>query len=66
MASNLESAMEKIKDVCPFDDLPAERNDDIWKELYGVCNLTLGELSALKNARCPSQGECRLLFGVRF
>ena len=45
-----------------FENLPLDRNDDIWAELRKPpYNLDLEELSALKNARCtPAQGTCSM------
>ena len=44
-----------------FNDLPDERNDNIWHEIWRAYGLTLPELSALKNARCPSKFYYTLL-----
>ncbi len=56
MATNLDKALEKIRECCPFEDLPLDRNDGLWKELTVNCGLLFPELSALKNRRCPLQG----------
>ena len=39
-----------------FGDLPADRSDPLWTEIRSEYNLSLAELSALKNARCQ-QGK---------
>uniref|UniRef100_A0A0G4G1E0 Uncharacterized protein n=1 Tax=Chromera velia CCMP2878 TaxID=1169474 RepID=A0A0G4G1E0_9ALVE len=39
----------------PFDDLPTDRNDNIWNQIRADYNLTLPELSALTNERCSGQ-----------
>ena len=52
-SSALISAQKKLKEK-DFDeiDLPNVREDSIWKEIQIECNLTLQELSALKNLNC--------------
>ena len=35
-----------------FNDLPADRNDNLWNVIQNTYQLSLEELSALKNARC--------------
>eukprot|EP01033_Poteriospumella_lacustris_P019134 gene19134-13816_t len=59
--ANLESAKTKLatgNPPFPFDDLPDTRNDVVlWKEITTLYNLSLPEISALKNARCNQQAE---------
>ena len=56
--SALEEAKRKIQENrFNFTDLPAERTDSIWERLLSEpYNLSLPELSALKNARCTQPG----------
>jgi hypothetical protein len=56
--SALEEAKRKIQqNHFSFTDLPAERTDSIWDRLQSEpYNLSLPELSALKNARCQQPG----------
>jgi hypothetical protein len=58
------SARMKIsKPTAPFqfENLPTDRNDGLWSEIRTEYGLALEELSALKNARCSSQGIIQLL-----
>ncbi len=52
--SSLDSGKAKLATIIAFDDLPRDRNDALWKEIESDCHLTLGEVSALKNAACSS------------
>jgi hypothetical protein len=38
-----------------FEDLPNDRSDPLWTEIRSEYNLSLAELSALKNARCQGK-----------
>lgn len=57
--SNLEKAKIKLSSGKPqfhFDDLPDNRHNDMtWPEIMKLYDLTLSELSALKNARSSSK-----------
>ncbi len=58
--SALESAKSKLSDgSISFEDLPKDRNDNLWIEIRTECHLLLGELSALKNAVCQLP-KCKL------
>ena len=52
--SALDSGKAKLGDIISFDDLPKDRNDNLWNRIENKCHLTIGELSALKNAVCSS------------
>ncbi len=54
LSETLDSGKAKLGTIISFDDLPMDRNDDLWKEIESDCHLTLGEVSALKNAVCSS------------
>ena len=59
MSSSLGEAKRKIQENnFAFHDLPADRNDaSIWNRLLDApYNLSVPELSALKNDRCPLPG----------
>jgi hypothetical protein len=51
--SALNSGKTKLGTIIAFDNLPKDRNDNLWTEIRTNCNLTLDELSALKNAVSP-------------
>jgi hypothetical protein len=51
--SALNSGKTKLGTIIAFDNLPKDRNDSLWTEIRTDCDLTLNELSALKNAACP-------------
>jgi len=55
MMCPLKEAERKIKDHnFNFNDLPLDRIDPIWNDLrIKPFNLSIQELSALKNLRCP-------------
>uniref|UniRef100_A0A0K6S6F5 Protein kinase domain-containing protein n=1 Tax=Chromera velia CCMP2878 TaxID=1169474 RepID=A0A0K6S6F5_9ALVE len=56
-STSLEQAKRKLGDgnpPFPFDDLPTDRNDNLWSQIQEKYKLTLPELSALKNERCPA------------
>eukprot|EP01039_Chlorochromonas_danica_P014885 gene14885-17438_t len=59
--ASLESAKTKLatgNPPFPFDDLPDTRNDaPLWNEIATLYNLSLPEISTLKNARCKQQAE---------
>ncbi len=65
--SSLQSALEKVGissvEDPNFLDLPAVREDNLWDRIRNEYNLTLFELSALKNCRCVEQksGNFRIL-----
>ena len=64
MSTSLREAKRKIQENnFPFDDLPDDRNDvSIWNRLLDMpYNLSVPELSALKNDRCPLPGNWTLL-----
>ena len=48
----LDSGKTKLIDVIDFEDLPKDRNDNLWNEIRELCRLTIAEVSALKNAVC--------------
>ena len=52
--SALDNGKAKLGDIISFDNLPKDRNDNLWTEIRKDCHLTLDELSALKNAVCSS------------
>ena len=59
MSTSLGEAKRKIQENnFAFDDLPDDRNDvSIWNRLLDApYNLSIPELSALKNDRCPLPG----------
>lgn len=48
--SSLENVKGKLEMMLfPFEDLPNDRNDPVWDKIEKKCDLTLPELSALKN-----------------
>jgi hypothetical protein len=51
--SALYRARGKLNGVTTFENLPVNVNDPLWTEIRTECHLTLEELIALKNARCP-------------
>ena len=54
MTTALESAMRKLADGdFEFGDLPSDRNANLWERIEKTYGLTLQEVSALQNARCP-------------
>ena len=53
-SSFLQSAVAKLPDNVALRDLPATTTDPLWTECRLECKLTLHELTALKNARCPA------------
>ena len=54
VVNKLEEALRKLGSFS-FENLPLDRNDDIWAALRNSpYNLDLEELSALKNARCAT------------
>ena len=61
--SNLEAGRRVVQKLnIPFEDLPADRNDSLWNKIEERAGLTLGQLSALKNARCPAAGTAGAFF----
>lgn len=51
--SNLAFAVKLLEENgFPFDDLPNDRNDNLWTNISETYALSLPQLSALKNARC--------------
>ena len=60
MSSPLLSAKQKLIGIfTEFDCLPASVIDPLWAEVRAEAKLTLGELGALKNARCTHAGKGR-------
>lgn len=56
--SALDSGIAKLGSIISFENLPIDRNDNLWSDIRNDCRLTLDELSALKNAVCSSgQGK---------
>ena len=55
--NSLETAKAKLEGHILFDDLPKRDADPLWSEIRSDCHLTLGEVSALKNAVCSPQGN---------
>lgn len=54
--SALISGTDKLGNIISFDDLPKDRNANLWIEIRNKCELSLGELSALQNAVCSRNG----------
>ncbi len=55
---DLASAKQKIAQVIEYDSLPAAVVDPLWDKIEKKAGLSLGQLGALKNARCnPSSGK---------
>jgi len=52
------SGVAKLPPDFLFEDLPNDRSDPLWTEIRTTYNLSLAELSALKNARCQ-QGKIK-------
>ena len=50
--NNLNSTLQPFQ----FENLPSDRNDEIWSRIEIIYGLSLEELSALKNSRC-TQGN---------
>jgi len=50
----LASALAKLPSDVLLRDLPAERTDPLWTVIGSDYSLTVFELTALKNARCPA------------
>ncbi len=55
----LQSAKQKLVGVVEFDCLPSSVMDPLWDRVEALAKLTLGELGALKNARCKPAGKGR-------
>ena len=52
MSENFAAARQKLAEgptPYPLEDLPNDRNDDLWTEIRSEYGLTLPELAALKN-----------------
>jgi hypothetical protein len=55
---DLVSAKKKIDGVINYESLPKAVDDPLWVDIKKEAILSLGELGALKNARCiPSNGK---------
>jgi hypothetical protein len=53
--NSLETAKAKLLGHILFENLPKDRNEPLWSEIRNNCNLTLDEVSALKNSVCSPQ-----------
>ena len=62
-SADLTSAKRKIAPLIDFSSLPASVIDPLWDRVEAAAGLTLGELGALKNARCATAGKahCRII-----
>ncbi len=63
-SAELTSAKQKIAPhFAEFSSLPASAISPLWDRVRAEAGLTLGELGALKNARCAPAGKahCRIL-----
>lgn len=49
------TALERLQ--FPFTDLPADRHDPLWPQIQQEANLSLAQLSALKNERCKGPSD---------
>lgn len=57
LLSPLDTGKDKLQGTIKFENLPSERNDNLWDRIEKECHLDLDELSALKNAACSPQGN---------
>jgi len=50
--SALDTGKAKLGAIISFENLPRDRNANLWTRIENDCHLTLNELSALQNAVC--------------
>ena len=62
-SADLTSAKRKIAPLfADFSSLPASVIDPLWTDVRAEAGLTLGEMGALKNARCAPAGKDHNLY----
>ncbi len=54
---DLDSAKGKLTGIIRYENLPRDRNDNLWAEIRNDCHLTLDELSVLKNDVCSASSS---------
>jgi hypothetical protein len=50
--NSYQRALRKIDAHIKFEELPNDRADPLWLQIQSIANLSIGELSVLKNERC--------------
>lgn len=62
---SLESAKKKLSASFPLENLPCDRQNPMWTDIKESFDLTLAELSALKNSACPNLRARGVLPSIR-